>query len=89
MAQLAAAQELAPRAYIITPIHSNAITLTWSFYDGGADFNGVFPIAGATGVYHVPVFSYYHAFSFLGRSANLTASLPYGVGNFQGEVQGQ
>jgi hypothetical protein len=89
MPQLATAQELAPRAYIITPVHFNAVTLTWSFYDGGVDFNGVIPITGATGVYHVPVFSYYHAFSFFGRSANVTASLPYGVGNFQGEVQGQ
>jgi hypothetical protein len=50
MAQLATAQELAPRAYVITPVHSNAITLTWSFYDGGADFNGVLPITGTTGV---------------------------------------
>lgn len=27
------AQNLAPRAYVITPLHANAITLTWSFYD--------------------------------------------------------
>ena len=37
------AQELSPRAYLITPVHSNAITLTWSFYDGAVDFNGVYP----------------------------------------------
>lgn len=80
---------MAPRAYIVTPVHSNAITLTWSFYDGETELNGVLPITGTAGVYHVPVFSYYHAFSFFGRSANVTASLPYGVGNFQGEVQGQ
>lgn len=28
------AQTLAPRAYIITPKGANAITLSWSFYDG-------------------------------------------------------
>ena len=28
------AQDLAPRAYVITPLHFNAVTLTWSFYDG-------------------------------------------------------
>ena len=38
--QSLSAQELAPRAYIITPVHSNAITLSWSFYDGAVDFNG-------------------------------------------------
>jgi hypothetical protein len=25
------AQDLAPRAYLITPLHANAVTLTWSF----------------------------------------------------------
>ena len=83
-----AAQELSPRAYIITPVHLNAITLTWSFYDGAVDFNGVYPYSGTTGVYHVPVFSYYHAFSLFGRSANVVASLPYGVGHFEGTLNG-
>lgn len=82
------AQDLAPRAYIITPVHANAVTLIWSFYDGGLDFNGTIPITGATGAYHVPVFSYYHSFSFFGRSANIVGALPYGVGTFQGSVLG-
>ena len=86
--QLVWAQDLAPRAYIITPLHSNAVTLTWSFYDGGLNFNGTVPITGATGTYNVPVFSYYHSFGFFGRSANITASLPYAVGNFSGSVLG-
>ena len=86
--QILWAQDLAPRAYIITPLHSNAVTLTWSFYDGGLNFNGTIPITGATGTYNVPVFSYYHSFSFFGRSANITASLPYAVGTFSGSVLG-
>ena len=32
---------------------------------------------------------YYHAFNFFGRSANVTASLPYAVGNFTGELNNQ
>src|SRR5271170_4571637 len=83
------AQELAPRAYVITPVHSNAITIAWSFYDGGLNFNGTIPISNATGTYYVSVFTYYHSLNFFGRSANITASLPYGVGNFQGNVSGQ
>lgn len=86
--RLAAAQDLAPRAYIITPVHANAITLTWSFYDGGINLSGSIPITGATGTYSVPTVSLYHAFSFFGRSANVTASLPYGVGTFSGNVLG-
>jgi len=60
------AQDLAPRAYLITPLHANAVTLTWSFYDGGVNFNGTVPITGVTGIYNVPVFSYYHSFDFFG-----------------------
>jgi hypothetical protein len=78
------AQDLVPRSYIITPVHSNAIVLTYSFSKGGLLFDNSVPIANASATLHVSVFSYYHSLSFFGRSANVTASLPYGVGNFQG-----
>jgi hypothetical protein len=83
------AQDLAPRAYFITPVHANAITITWSFYDGGVNFNGTIPVTNATGTYYVSIFTYYHSLNFFGRSANITGSLPYAVGNFQGNVAGQ
>jgi hypothetical protein len=86
--EMVSAQDLSPRAYVITPLHSNAITLTWSFYDGSINYNGALPVSGATGTYSVPIFSYYHAFSFFGRSANVVAALPYAAGNFQGTVMG-
>ena len=47
-------QSLAPRAYVITPEHWNAVIVTWSFYDGGFNVNGALPITGATGTYNVP-----------------------------------
>src|SRR5208282_5549295 len=83
------AQDLAPRAYVITPVDSNAVTIAWSFFDGGVNFNGTVPVNNATGTYYVPIFSYYHSLNFFGRSANIAASLPYGVGTFQGTVLGQ
>jgi len=82
------AQDLSPRAYLITPLHSNVVTLTWSFYDGGIDLNGSIPITGATGTYHAPSIGYYHALNFFGRSSNITIVLPYGIGTFQGSVFG-
>jgi Putative MetA-pathway of phenol degradation len=85
---VAKSQDLAPRAYVISPIHSNAITLTWGFYDGGVNFNGTIPITNATGQYSVPVFSYFHSLGLFGRSASITASLPYAFGNFQGDAFG-
>ena len=86
--QVAMAQTLAPRAYVITPTGANAVTLSWSFFDGGLNFQGTVPITGATGVYHIPAVSYYRSFSLLGRSANITGLLPYGVGTFSGSVFG-
>ena len=82
------AQTLAPRAYVITPADANAITLSWSYFNGGLDLNGAIPVSNATGTYSVPVMSYYHSFGMFGRSANITAFLPYGVGTFQGSVLG-
>jgi len=81
------AQDLSPRAYIITPVGFNAITLTWSYFNGGVNFNGAVPITGATGIYNISSFTYYRSLSFFGRSANVAASLPYGVGNFQGNLE--
>ena len=83
------AQDLAPRAYVITPVHLNSVTITWAFYDGGLNFNGTIPVSNATGTYYVSIFTYYHSLNFFGRSANFTASLPYGVGTFQGDVSEQ
>jgi Putative MetA-pathway of phenol degradation len=82
------AQDLAPRAYVITPVHSNAAVFIWSFFDGDIVVNGSVPVTGATGTYHVPIFSYYHSVNFFGRSANITGALPYAVGNFKGTVLG-
>ena len=84
--QLLRAQDLSPRAYVITPQGYNAINLTYSFFTGSILFDGATPITGATGTYNVPIVSLYHAVSFFGRSANMTASLPYAIGTFQGRI---
>ncbi|HXJ86656.1 MAG TPA: transporter [Candidatus Binatia bacterium] len=88
-ALVASAQDLAPRAYIITPVHSNAAVFAYSFLDGDLVFDNAVPITGATARVSIPVFSYYHSLNFFGRSANVTASLPYGVGNLRGNVLDQ
>jgi outer membrane putative beta-barrel porin/alpha-amylase len=80
------AQDLSPRAYVITALHSNAVTLTYSYYSGSIQLNGVLPDASATGTYSVPTFTGYHSFGMFGRSANLNIAVPYGIGTFQGEV---
>ena len=82
------AQDLAPRAYLITPKHSNAITLSYAYFSGDLLLDGAVPITGATAKVNMSVLSYTHSLNLLGRSANFSASLPYGVGNFRGTVVG-
>jgi hypothetical protein len=82
--QMLLSQDLAPRAYIITPVHWNAVTLTYSLSDGGVSTDNAVPITDATAVLHVSIFNYFHSLNFFGRSANILASLPYGVAHYQG-----
>jgi hypothetical protein len=83
-----AAQDLTPRAYVISPSHSNAVVLSYAFFDGDILFEGTVPITDAKGRISIPAVSYYHSFGFFGRSANFTVSLPYVVGNIKGDVTG-
>ena len=83
------AQDLAPRAYLITPLGSNAITLANAYNDGDLLLEGTVPIEDATASLNAPSVTYYRAFSLLGRSANLIAGVAYGVGSFEGTVLGE
>jgi hypothetical protein len=88
LTSMARAQDLAPRAYVITPIRSNAVVVTYSLLSGNLDFQGAAPITDATAKASVPIVSFYHSMRLFGRSANFTTSLPYGVANFRGNVIG-
>ncbi len=39
-------QDLAPRAYLITPVRSNAVTMAYSYNDGNLLFDGTDPHRG-------------------------------------------
>jgi len=82
----AQAQDLSPRAYLITPVGSNALVVGYSHLEGGLQFNGAVPITGAQADVDLALLSYYHTFDFLGRSANFTVVVPYGWGDFRGTV---
>jgi len=83
------AQDLAPRAYTITPRGSNAFTLANAYNDGPLLLEGAAPIEDATARLNAPSLTYYRAFSLLGRSANVIAGVAYGVGTFEGTVLGE
>lgn len=81
-------QDLTPRAYVITPIHTNAVILSYSYFNGSILFDPTIPITNAMSRNSVSSVSLFHTFSFFGRSASVTGTLPYGVGHFEGMVTG-
>jgi hypothetical protein len=79
-------QDLAPRAYLITPVHSNAATLTYALVDGNVNFDGSLPVTDSKARVSLPVVSYVRSLRLAGRSANVLVALPYAVGNFEGKI---
>lgn len=88
LCRMASAQDLAPRAYIISPIHSNAVVTSYSLNTGTLDFAGGLPITGATATANLGILSLFHSMRTFGRTANLTLALPYAEANFNGKLQG-
>jgi hypothetical protein len=80
------AQELNPRAYLITPVGTNTLNLGYSHLEGNPDLSGATPITDAYGRVDVAALGYYRALDFFGRSANVAVAIPYAVGNFSGRV---
>ena len=79
-------QDLAPRAYVITPTGSHAIILSSYFNRSDVLVDPTLPIEDGKGNFQVPSLSYYQSFSFFGLSSNLTIALPYAHGAFEGRV---
>lgn len=82
------AQDLAPRSYVITPIHSNAVVVTYSFMSGNLDFQGAAPISDASAKANLPILAIFHSMKVFDRNASFTIGLPYGTANFHGNVLG-
>jgi hypothetical protein len=86
--QFCRAQGLSPRAYVVPPDRSNAVTFTYSLQDGDVVFDPSIPIQDAHGRIGNLLATYYRTLDSFGRSSNASLTLPYGVGHFQGEVLG-
>jgi Putative MetA-pathway of phenol degradation len=80
------AQELNPRAYLITPVGTNTLNLGYSHLEGNPDLSGAAPIADASGKVDLAALGYYRALDFFGRSANVAVAIPYAVGDLSGTV---
>jgi hypothetical protein len=85
-AAAAHAQDLSPRAYVVLPTDSNALVVGYSHLSGSLELDGSLPITDAQAQVNLGILSFYHSFSFFGRSASVDVVLPYGWGNFNGTV---
>jgi hypothetical protein len=86
MARLAGAQELNPRAYLITPVGTNVVNLGYSHLAGALDLSGAAPITDAKASANLAALGLYHSLDFFGRSANVAVAIPYAVADFTGTV---
>lgn len=82
------AQDLTPRAYVITPTGSHAVIFASSFSSGQVLIDPAAPIEDAKGTFQVPLFGYYQSFQLMGRSSNVAVVLPYGRGDFSATANG-
>jgi Putative MetA-pathway of phenol degradation len=80
------AQELNPRAYLITPVGTNVINLGYSHLEGNLDLSGAAPITDARASVDLTALGLYRGLDFFGRSANVAVAIPYAVGEFSGLV---
>ena len=85
-ARAAHAQELNPRAYVISPIGTNAVNLGYSYLEGTPDLNGAAPIEDAHGTAEVLALGYYRGLALFGRAANLAVAIPYATGQLTATV---
>lgn len=88
-ATAARAQDLAPRAYVITPVDSNVVTLSDSFTTGSVFTAPSVPIENARARFQTAEISFYQSFALFGRSSNLTVYVPYTAGNVRATVVDQ
>src|SRR4051794_36372683 len=82
------AQDLVPRAYLVTPKSSNAVITSWGWNQGEINVDPSIPIEDSSGRFSTYVLSCYHSFSLLGRSSNIVVSAPYINGGIQGTLAG-
>ena len=80
------AQDLTPRAYLITPVGSHAVILSSSFNSGAVLADPSVPLEDAKGNFQVPILGYYQSFDWLGRSSSFTLVVPYAHGTISGNV---
>lgn len=86
---LVAGQQLEPRAYSVSPVGTNIVVVGYGRSTGDLSFDPSLPITDASATINGTYAGYFRSIDFFGRSASVSAALPYVWGNLQGNVDGQ
>ena len=85
----AAAQELEPGAYTVSPVGINVFNVGYVFNTGDVNFDQSLPVEEASATIHTASLSYARAMGLAGRSATLLVAFPLVDGHLEGLVAGQ
>ena len=85
----AAAQDLEPRAYSVSPVGTSFAGIAFSRSSGDVSFDPTIPITNAEATLYSTALGLGHTFGVFGRQALITAALPYVWGNASGDVGNQ
>ncbi len=88
-ANVAAAQDLEPRAFAPAPKGLNFAVVAYGYSAGNILFDPVLPISGAEGKVHSATLAYVRTLALFGKSAKLAAIAPYAWGDWSGDIDGQ
>jgi hypothetical protein len=82
------AQQLEPRAYSVSPTAVNIVIANYGYSTGDLNFDPSVPIDNGSAQIHNVTAGYFRILSVAGRSANVSAVVPYVWGHLQGNVLG-
>jgi len=83
------AQELEPRAYSISPVGVNIVVAGYTYNSGDVTFAPALPVEDASAHINTGVLAYVRTLGLFGRSSSLAISIPYVVGDLQGQYIGE
>jgi len=86
---VAAAQELTPRAYWPAPKGTNLVSFSYQYSTGDVVTDPTLPLTGVDSKNNFFQISYLRFFNLFGRTANVTFNLPYAWGTTRGDVEGE
>jgi len=83
------AQDLDPRAYVVTPLELNIAVAIYNHTWGDVLLDPSLPVDDVTARLNAYAIGYFRSINFFGRSANIRIALPYVTGHVEGLLLGQ